>query len=68
MALVLAVVVPRPTRLGLDSSARKPTPADSPLEVGPAAVVVGIRQTAVDSARASQLCRYADLAPPTKRP
>ena len=52
VGLVLAVVVAlRPTRLGLDSSARKPTPADSPLEVGPAAVV-GSRQTVVDSARA----------------
>src|SRR5699024_7491066 len=46
VGLVLAVVVVlRPTRLVLDSSARKLMPADSPLVVGP--VVVGSRQTVV---------------------
>src|SRR5699024_7066935 len=48
------------------SFARKLMPADSPLEVGPAAVV-GNRQTVVDSAWAEQLCRYDDLASLTKR-
>src|SRR5699024_1873632 len=43
--LALPVVV-RPTRLGLDSSARKLMPADSPLVVVSAAVV-GSRQTVV---------------------